>query len=263
MGIKQITTNEQPIMKQGNSDIGADFWAENIRNNITEIETKNYIAIPDNCQQSWDVSKNGDGSVMAWIVNKGNIDNPSYKLTIAANGNIIIESGARLFANFTKVIKINLSAFDTSKTKSLESFCQYCEKLEYIDITSFDTSQVINMTALFDGCEQLKGIDLSSFSTLEVTSMKAMFRNCKSIESIDVSNFNMDKVTCIDEMFVWCDNLKTTYSKENWNDKSNIVKYNGLFGGDWNLKGVKAYATENIQDISMVNYENGYFTYKD
>lgn len=262
IGLKQIMSDAQPIMKARDDYRDTDFWVQDIRTNIVEIETKNYIVIPKDYEQIWDVSKNEDSSVMAWIVNIGDISNPKYKLTIAANENIILSSGWCLFSNFTEVTKINLLSFDTSQTISLQSFFYNCEKLEHINISSFDTSQVTNMDGLFGECKLLKEINVSNFVTSNVTRMKAMFRNCKSIKVLDLSSFNMDKVSTTEGMFAWCDNLQTIYSKENWNTKVNITKYSVMFAGDWNLKGIKAYVDENIQDISMANYENGYFTYK-
>lgn len=262
IGLKQIMSDAQPIMKARDYYTDTDFWVQDIRTNIVEIETKNYIVIPKDYEQIWDVSKNEDSSVMAWIVNIGDISNPKYKLTIAANENIILSSGWCLFSQFTQVKKIDLSAFDTRNVESMIKFFCNCENLTEVNIDSIRTDNVKIMTAMFDHCMVLKEINVSNFVSSNVTDMKAMFRECKSIENIDLSNFNMDKVTTVEGMFAWCDNLQTIYSKENWNTKVNITDYTGMFAGDWNLKGIKAYVDENIQDISMANYENGYFTYK-
>ncbi len=265
IGIRQITSNQEPIMTTRTIHeqvLGTDtaFWVENIRTKITKIETKNYIVIPDNTIKSWDISKEQNNSVLAWIVDDGN---EGYKLTIAADGSIIVDSGWCLFDGFTMVKEIDLSAFDTSRTTTLQAFCRNCKELEYINISSFDTKLVKDMSSLFDRCRQLKEVNLTNFNTSEVTTMKAMFRECETIKKLNLSSFNMNKVNNVEAMFAWCSNLATIYVKENWDNKTTIVNYNSLFAYDFKLKGTKSYATENIQGISMANYENGYFTYKD
>ena len=56
-GIKTITSNAEPIMKQ--RDDNQAFWQEEYRTKITRIETKNYITSSKNAIEEWDVCQKG------------------------------------------------------------------------------------------------------------------------------------------------------------------------------------------------------------
>ena len=99
-GIKQNTSSDEPVMQVMKADEA--FWVKDIREKVTEVRTKNYIAKPSNIIQEWDVSDQKDKSVLAWIADDGN---EGYKLTIASNGKTKPKSCIGMFQQFYQVKK--------------------------------------------------------------------------------------------------------------------------------------------------------------
>ncbi len=234
-GITQRTSNNEPIIKIGRyydssqgKEIYETFWADNVRNNISEIETKKYIIKPDNIIEEWDVSENKDNSVIAWIVDDGN---EGYRLTIAANGKIKLKSCGYLFALFSKVKKISL--------------------------TNLDTSCVLNMSNMFAQCRNLNNVNLTGLDTSNVTDMSSMFSEYAKLEKIDVSNFNTENVTNFIHMFYWCTGLKNIYCNDNWYIEDKIVDSTMMFMGCRYL--ISDFNNDSV-DISKANPQTGCFT---
>jgi len=113
-----------------------------------------------------------------------------------------------MFCNCTNITEINLSDFNTSQVKSMNSMFAGCSSLTSLNLSNFDTSCVISMSSMFSGCSSLTSLDLSNFNTSRVTIMDKMFYNCSSLTSLDLSNFNIPKVISTTKMFESCINLQ-------------------------------------------------------
>ena len=175
-------------------------------------------------EDAWDVSENGDGSVMAWVEDGTNF-------YIGGEGGVTAKDCKLLFARFANVTEItfndcfytnpavdftqmfsenyfltelDLSSFNTSNAETMEGMFEVCARLERINVTSFDTSKVRNMSKMFDQCRCLKEIDLTSFDTSNVENMYYMFDHCMLIESLDLRSFNTSNVTNFEGMFKAC-----------------------------------------------------------
>ena len=123
---------------------------------------------------AWDVSQDGDRSVLAWM--------SSGHLYIAANGKIAPNPNASaMFTNFTNLRNVDFG-------------------------DCFDTSNVTNMTGMFAYCDSLTGLDLSCFNTSKVTSMDQMFFDCSNLSYLNLSRFDASKAT-MRNMFSGCDDL--------------------------------------------------------
>lgn len=255
IGTQTLYTDANPIMMSRNSTEA--FWNEEVKNKITEVITKSYIIKPENIIQEWDISKNKNKSVLAWIIDNGN---NGYKLTIAANQKIILTSASFLFWGFSETINMDLSAFDTSKCTDMQLMFNDCSKLETLYINNFDTSNVTNMSEMFFRCSSLSELDVSSFNTKRVTVMSRMFNLCKNIVTLDLSSFDTAKVTNMDSMFRNCDQLNTIYVDNKWN-LSALTSSQCMFKDSTNLCGAVSYSV-GLDDGTMANYTIGYFTYK-
>ena len=99
------------------------------------------------------------------------------------------------------LISINLSNFNTSKVKYMDSMFNRCLSLKHINLTNFDTSHVIDMRNMFYGCKSLISINLSNFDTSQVENMEEIFYGCNSLVSIDLSNFDMINCDSYENMF--------------------------------------------------------------
>ena len=228
-GIKIITSDAEPIMM--GRDTSKAFWQEQYRTKITKIETKNYITTSKNAIEEWDVSKNKNKSVIAWIESDGN---EGYVLYIAANGIIKLSNTVDFFMNFMEASIINISNFNTSDNTNLRRMFGGCTKVEKLDLRNFDTSKVTAMYQTFNGCSNLKELNVSSFNTASVKEMNCTFGGCKMLKELNVRNFDTSNVENMEYMFSECNSLEKL-DVTNFNT-SKCTKMIDLFKNCNNLK---------------------------
>ena len=80
----------------------------------------------------------------------------TYEIKIKLNINLI--NAYCMFLGCKNIIDINLSSFDTKKTKNMASMFDGCNNLTNLDLSNFDTKNVANMNAMFYGCYNLANI---------------------------------------------------------------------------------------------------------
>lgn len=140
--------------------------------------------------QAWDISRDKDGSVYAWL----DTENNNAHLYIAADGMIRAnpKSGS-LFRLCTNVRKINFNeSFDTSAVRDMKCMFADCKNLEEIfGLENIDTSSVTNMESMFSGCTNLKELNLDEMDVSGVAKFNKMFYNCSSLKNIDIDHFQL------------------------------------------------------------------------
>lgn len=154
-------------------------------------------------KDAWDVSADGDKSVMAWL--------DRNTLHICANGKVTLnENASWLFSGFSNLREVDFNdSVDTSEVLDMSHFFSECRALETVNLTGIDTSDVENMTCMFYYCNELTSLDLSGFDTSRVKNMNKMFAYCTRLEELDVSGFDTGKVSDMSFMFYHCKSLKT------------------------------------------------------
>ena len=249
--VKQINTlrNAESGVSATSNFLGTTL----VRNTIETLTITNDNLVPVDAIESFDVSRNSDGSVKLWYT-KGSGDN-LYNVYIGGEGGkVYLPAGAYMYfsyftntisMNFTyfdtsnatymaemfkkngSVVSLDLSMFNTSKVQGMEQLFNGCTKLTSVNLSSFNTSNVTNMNYMFNDCTSLEKIDLTNFDTSKVTDMKYMFANCNSLKSLDLSSFNTSKVTNMQNLFRYC----TSLTKLNISgfDTSNVTNMNSIF----------------------------------
>ena len=102
------------------------FWVEAYRTNILSITFLDNRNIPNNVYQSWYISADGKGGVIA------------------------NEDSSYLFCNMTNVKTINFNNnFDTSNVLNMAYLFGGNNNLTEIDVSSFNTTKVNNMGGMF------------------------------------------------------------------------------------------------------------------
>ena len=166
----------------------------------------------------WDVSSNGDNSILAWSVNSNS--SGAKKVYIASKGNIYANANASyMFSNIgaasictatTALTNLNLlktanttnmysmfwktgynamtsldlgTSFSTAKATNLEYMFQECgyKAMTSLNLRGINTSTATSMYAMFDGTGYTAMTSLNlgaNFSTANVTKMTRMFKNC-------------------------------------------------------------------------------------
>lgn len=76
-------------------------------------------------------------------------------------------------------------------------------KFEYIDVSKWDVSNIKTMNSMFYDCNKLESIgDISNWNVSCVENMRWLFYDCKKLKSIgDLSNWDVSKVEYMYEMF--------------------------------------------------------------
>ena len=120
-----------------------------------------------------------------------------------------LETCRNMFNNLGNLKEIDLSYFDTSKVKDMNSMFYDCKNLEKINLGNIDTSSVEDMSKLFENCHNLESIDLSRINTPKLKITESMFNRCYKLPIIDLSHLDFSKVTNMIWMFNDCTNLET------------------------------------------------------
>lgn len=178
-------------------------------------------------ENAWDVSWDGDGSVLAWVGGY-----PwSYDLYIAADGGVTAPKYCRaLFSGYRNVKTIDFgNAFHTESVKDMSYMFAYDTKLESLDLGRFSTANVISMADMFYSCQSLKELDISSFDTSNVRTMLSMFSGAQSLTALNVKHFNTAKVKLISSMFFGCKSLKSMDASAF--DLSEVTSVSSMFQG--------------------------------
>ena len=194
--------------------------------------------LDDMQKNAWDVSEDGDGSVMAWVVpheDEDSIDGNLYDLYIGADGQIIANKDCgELFVDYDSVKKIDfnecfnteivedmhsmfsgcfvlqemdISNFNTENAKDMSYMFNNCMALDKIDVTGFDTDKVENMRGMFNGCSSFRELNVDMFDTRNVKNMSSMFRECSALTDMNLENFDTSKVKSMQSMFRECTEL--------------------------------------------------------
>lgn len=281
--IYEYIYKELPIMEEG-----IIFYKrmQEYRAKILKIKVVDYVEIPNEAVNSFDVSLEQNKSVMAWFMQNED-NNECYDLYIGGDGGVQASSSCQnmfasmgvclsidlehfytdntinfgyMFQGDAKVTSINLSNFDTSKAENMNSMFATCNSLSEMNVSNFNTSNVLDMAAMF-AKTNIKTIDLSNFDTSNVKSMNGMFEHCSQLEELDLSNFNTSSLIRTDYMFYGNRKLQTIYVSDKWNNEK-VTESTKMFGICISISGSIKFDSTKI-DITYANYENGYFTYKD
>lgn len=167
--------------------------------------------------ESWDASRNMDGSVMGYRI--GN------DVIVSGNGSGRIrtsENCSSMFDYFTAVRAIEgLSVLDTSAATNMSCMFALCYELQTLDVSGFDTSKVETMNMMFFNCQKLTSLQgLNRFNTSRVKNMDFMLSNLYVIPSLDVASFDVRNVTTMKMMFGGCNSLQSLSGVYNWQTSS-------------------------------------------
>jgi len=176
------------------------------RNQIESINFATTNVVPEGMINSWDVSADQDGSVMAWY--QDNDSDSLYEVTIGAEGGVVANpDSSYLFAYLSNITSLDVTNLNTFTVTTMKSMFVWATKLTRLDLSGFDTSKVTDMSGMFIGMSSLTSLDVSSFDTSLVTTMNSMFSNVSTLTSLDLSSFNTSNVTEMQSMFSYASSL--------------------------------------------------------
>lgn len=79
---------------------------------------------------------------------------------------------------------------DTSLITSMKRMFANCTKIKKLNLSNWNTSNVINMQAICSGCSNLQKVDASGFTAKSGTIIDSMFSNCTILNLVDMRNFD-------------------------------------------------------------------------
>ena len=225
----------EPVMMT--RDTSKAFWQSAYKDKISTVDILTNKDVPSDAVESWDVSKNGNGVVMAWIIDDSE-NSGMYKLYIGGDGGVYAPSNSlSLFSgyiSFCKTTTMNLGNLNTSKVTSMRSMFFNCSSLTDLNMSNFDTSNVTDMNNMFSYCNSLTCLNISNFDTSKVRFMNSMFGQCYNLISLDVSSFNTSNV------------LNTAYMFNNY--------------GGAEIKGIENFDTSNVYYMKRMFQKCGNLT---
>lgn len=251
------------LMASSNTELV--FGKQIDRDTIKTVELMNTLSSADT--STWDVSRDKDGSVLAWITTDSNGWNHLY---LAANGIIAAnENCAALFKDYSNLEEIQgLEYFNTHNTTNMYSMFYGCTNLKKLNLNSFDTSNVTDMSYMFRECTSLQELNVDHFDTSNVTNMDNMFRECTSLHKLNVDNFKTNAVTNMRSVFNSCMNLQEL-NLDNF-DTRNVINMSYMFYDCTNLQSLKLdnfntskviemqsmfYNCNHLQELNLDNFD--------
>lgn len=140
----------------GSQRTGKNQYRKSSVTQINFIDEKN---APNDYVISWDVSKDNDGTVTAWLTYEGQelgTSSSTYILYIGAEKEIKLSNAENLFKDYgyCKEIK-GLERLDTSEVTSMNGMFSGCASLEKLDIDNLKIPKDATVEGMFDGCDSL------------------------------------------------------------------------------------------------------------
>ena len=257
-----METGEGDFNQDTGQIISDSFWQHNL--NIKTITFENALNPKEEAAYTYDISANQNGSVMAYLVENGTVQNPitqesipAYDMYIQANGNVYANyDSSWLFLFFVNLTEINnMENLDTGYVMDMNSMFDGMSSLTTLDLSHFDTSNVTNMSYMFSSMNSLTTLDLSHFDTSNVTNMSYMFNGMTSLTTLDVSHFDTSNVTNMSSMFASMNSL-TTLDLSHF-DTSNVTNMSSMFSIFYGMSSlttldISHFDTSNVTDMSSM-----------
>lgn len=179
------------------------FGQDIYRNQIAVITFLN--TLENAPEDAWDVSKEKNGSVLAWTTPNGGL----YNLYIGANGKVIAPKNCQgMFYGYYQARTIAFDGnLDTSAVTNMSSMFQDCRAVRELNLLEFDTKKVQDFSSMFQGCQTISKLDLHNFAPEAAKDLSLMFLNCYKVESVDLSGMDASGAD-IFGMFALCPHLQ-------------------------------------------------------
>ena len=247
-------------------------FVDNIPSTVYDFSAKAYVD-----STAWDVSAQGDNSIIAWYEPSAN---DTVKVYIGSNdeifGNVdssylFIYIGYSENCTATETIT-NIDLLNTSNVTNMSHMFNYTgyNAMTSLDLgDNFDTSNVTNMSGMFGetGHDVMTSLDLGDkFDTSNVTNMWWMFAytGYTAMTSLDLGDkFDTSHVTDMNSMFYRTGHeAMTSLDLGDKFDTSNVIDMSNMFGETGytamtSLDLGDKFDTSNVIDMSNMFYNTG------
>ena len=256
-GIEDAYLVKEGILRAGASGTGNFLNTSIAKSNIKSITFTNSLGSHTaNGSTCWDVSRDQDGTVLAWV---GTASNGKYPMTIGANGIVYASSGEYLFNNLTSVTSYSgLQYLSMIKTTNMHGMFSYNTSLTTLNlnVTDFASStwKITNMKSVFYEDTALTSISINQLRTDNVTNMEQVFARCTALTQLDLNGWNVSSVTTFEDMFHTCTSL-TALSITSW-VPSAVTNSAGMFTSCNNLRTIYGNTTTTFNKSTNTSSAN-------
>ena len=271
--IQTTYDKEGSVLKSTTESDRSAFRSDTYRNSIRTITLDDHINPPSGYIESWDVSEEQNGNVMAYIVTNSEI-NSMYDLYIQGNGHLYApEDSSYLFYDFKEVEEFNnLFIIDTSNVTTMErmfqSFAYYSFDFR-LDLSNWNTSNVTSFEGMFYefGYQTTSlSINLSNWNTSNATTMEKMFyytgNNDMFLNLVGLNDFDTSSVTNMSEMFYEIGGMavELDFDFSSWNT-SNVTNFSKMFGSVGYLANSIRIDLSNWNTSNAVNIQDMFYSF--
>ena len=220
------------------------YKANEYREKIIKIEFVDYIDI-SNAVTTFDLSEKQDNSIIGWI---NPLENNKYDFYIGSIYDIYTKNFERAFSNMYGLRTINFDNLNTNESRSF-SYTFYQTKITKLDLSTFNTSRAEEMICMFADMTELETLDVSNFNTENVSNMWYMFGGASKLTELDISTFNTSNVTSMAYMFSGMTKLENLILGKNFNTR-NVKTMENMFA---NLTSIKSLDLSMFDTSSLTN----------
>lgn len=191
----------------------------------------------------------GDLTLSRYFFNNGAWGNITEKIKTAKFSERVITYGGGLFSNCTRLVDVDLSGLDLSRSTSVDYMFDGCKSLMSVDLSPLDTSNIAEASRMFQGCIRLVSVDFGNCDFSNLKNAAGMFQGCESLKSIKHGTLKLPKLLDCSNMFNDCDGL--TSVDLHGIDAPNITDMAGMFNGCSSLQSINlfGFTTKHVVDM--------------
>ena len=272
---------KEPILVEGtlmvhNDNQGTTFGKNIARANFESLTIVDNIDIPETAIDSWDVSAEQNGSVMAWYLNENN--NTFFELYIGQEDGVIANPNSSYALSYFRYLKtMDVTNLDVSNVTDMSYMLTYdgreSQTFSIQGLEDWDTSNVTNMTQMISvvgySATTWSIGNLSNWDTSNVTNMSYMF-NYAGLQATtfnigNLNNWKTSNVADMQHMFDYAGYNATTWNIGNisdWNvsNVTNLSYFLSGTGGNstvWSVGDLSDWNVSNVTDMSSMFSHSG------
>ena len=138
-------------------------------------------------------------------------DNPGWGnsfVSFQIDGDVSIDSCAKLFWGCSWVRDIDLTGLATGNVSDFSYMFYECQALEHVDLSSLDLSKAVSFEGMFENCSQLLDVTYPETDLPLLKNCKSIFENCTSLKSSSfLVKLHAPNVTSCSNFFRKCKSL--------------------------------------------------------
>ena len=239
--LKNDFRTSEYLMRSNGTKEGLYYRTSEWKDKIISVSFENKINVPSNAAIKWDLSFNGDNTVIGYLTPAK--ESGMYNLVIAANGFINLPSdSSRLFEGLTNVKSYDFKNVKTKYLNNMNYMFKMNKSVVDLDLSGFDTSRLVGMIETFASDNKLVNLNLSGWNP-KLLEIVGAFSSCQSLESLDLSGFDVSRVTNFGQLFFLDKSLKSL-NISSWSPNK-VKNINNMF-----------HMLSSIDEIDMSNFKN-------